>query len=152
MGREAPRGEPCRRRSAQRLWQPETRDVTACCVASYRRHMREYAHWSVMQRWYESIDTGELLATITVKKRGEEVEAQIAKAAKPTVLDDDFPKLVTVENGQPLIKDNPPLIYHQTDLGAEEYERLVKVAFRKYRATLEDRKELLDRFEPRTSP
>ncbi len=80
-----------------------------------------------------------------MKKRRDEVEA---KAAKRTVLDDDFPKLVTVENGQPRIKDNPPLIFHQTSLGAEEYDRMLKVAFRKYRATLsDDRKELLDRFE-----
>jgi hypothetical protein len=36
--------------------------------------MREYAHWSVMERWYESIDTEELPATIRMKKRREDCQ------------------------------------------------------------------------------
>jgi hypothetical protein len=74
---------------------------------------------------------------------------QIDKAVARSVLEDDFPKLATVEGGQPRIKDNPPLIFHEGNVGAGgEYGRAVKAAFREYRGTLSDeRRELLDRFE-----
>jgi hypothetical protein len=72
----------------------------------------------------------------------------VDKAEARSVLEDDFPKLVSTHGGTPRITDDPPLIFHQTDLGAREYDRLVKAAFRHYRATLtDDRKALLDRYE-----
>lgn len=126
----------------------EARDTALCCVESYREHLREYSKMSVLERWYESIHTDDLLGTIRIKERREEVERQIEKAARRTVLEDDFPKLATIEDGKPRIKDNPPLIMHEAAIEAEEYERLIKATFRKYRATLsDDRKDLLDRYE-----
>ena len=117
-------------------------------IESYREHMHKLARMTVLQRWYQHIETDDLLRTIPLKKNRQKVQAQIDKAAARTALEDDFPKLATVENGRPRIKDNPPLIFHQTDLSAAEYDRLVKVAFRKYRTTLsEERRELLDRYE-----
>jgi uncharacterized protein (DUF2252 family) len=127
----------------------EAREMALHCVESYREHMHNFAQMTVLERWYEHIDASDILKAISGKKWRQEVQMQIEKAAARSVLEDDFPKLATVEGGQPRIKDNPPLIFHQGDVSADgEYGRAVKAAFREYRATLSaERRELVDRFE-----
>src|SRR5262249_2298663 len=119
------------------------------CVESYREHIHTFARMTVLERWYEHVDAADILRAISGKKWRREVQTQIDKAVARSVLEDDFPKLAAVEGGQPRIKDNPPLIFHQGDVSADgEYGRAVKAAFREYRTTLSDeRRELLDRFE-----
>ena len=66
------------------------------------------------------------------------------------MLEHDFPKLAEVVGQLPKIKDTPPLIYHWHEEGHEEFFEGVKMAFAKYRDTMqEDRKHLLDHFELR---
>jgi uncharacterized protein (DUF2252 family) len=126
----------------------DAREMARRCVEGYREHIRKFAEMSVLERWYTSIHTQEILDNIRMKKWRKDVEAQIARAAARTVLEHDFPKLATVEGCKARIKDNPPLIFHQTGREQDEYIRAVKAAFRKYRGTLsDDRRELLDRFE-----
>jgi uncharacterized protein (DUF2252 family) len=127
----------------------EARDMAVRCVESYREHIDNFARMTVLERWYEHIDASDILRAISGKKWRQEVRMQIEKAAARSVLEDDFPKLATVEGGQPRIKDNPPLIFHQGDVSADgEYGRAVKAAFSEYRTTLSaERRELLDRFE-----
>jgi len=128
--------------------QSEAREMAVRCVEGYRRHIHDFAEMSVMERWYEHVSVDDILGAIRMKKWRKQVEARIAKATARAVLEDDFPKLASFENGQPRIKDNPPLIFHEMDRGAEEYQRSVKVAYRKYRVTLtEDHRDLLDRYE-----
>src|SRR5262249_52168314 len=126
----------------------EARNMALRCVDGYRTHMHNFAQMSVMERWHERVSAGDILGAIRAKKWRKEVEARIAKAAARTVLEDDFPKLASVDGGTPRIKDNPPLIFHEMIRGAEEYVDAVNVAFGKYRETLsDDHRELLDRFE-----
>src|SRR5262245_25874054 len=127
----------------------DAREMALSCVESYREHIDDFARMTVLERWYEHIDANDILRAIGGKKWRQEVKMQIDKAAARSVLEDDFPKLATVEGGQPRIKDNPPLIFHQGDVSADgEYGRAIKAAFREYRTTLSDeRRELLDRFE-----
>jgi uncharacterized protein (DUF2252 family) len=126
----------------------EAREMAMRCVAGYREHMNDFAQMSVMERWYQHISKDDVLAAIRSEKWREIVEGLITKAVTRTVLEEDFPKLVSVEGGRPRIKDNPPLIFHEMTRGAEEYAHAVQVAFHKYRATLSvDHRELLDRFE-----
>jgi uncharacterized protein (DUF2252 family) len=127
----------------------EAREMAVRCVESYRGHIQNFARMTVLERWYQHIDAADILSAISGKKWRREVQTQIDKAIVRSVLEDDFPKLATVEGGRPRIKDNPPLIFHQGDVGADgEYGRAVKAAFREYRTTLSDeRRELLDRFE-----
>jgi uncharacterized protein (DUF2252 family) len=128
--------------------QSEAREMAVRCVEGYRRHIHDFAEMSVMERWYKHVSVDDILGAIRMKKWRKQVEARIAKATARAVLEDDFPKLASIENGQPRIRDNPPLIFHEMDRGAEEYQRSVKVAYRKYRVTLtEDRRDLLDRYE-----
>jgi uncharacterized protein (DUF2252 family) len=127
----------------------EAREMALRCVESYREHIDRFSRMSVLDRWYEHIDASDILSAISGKKWRREVQTQIEKAVARSVLEDDFPKLATVERGQPRIKDNPPLIFHQGNVAADgEYGRAIKAAFRQYRTTLSDeRRELLDRFE-----
>src|SRR5215470_2406427 len=126
----------------------DAREMAVRCVEGYRDHIRKFAQMSVMERWYERVSADDILGAIRSKKWRKVVKARIAKEAARTVLEDDFPKLASVEGGKPRIKDNPPLIFHETIRGAEEYADAVNVAFRKYRETLsDDHRELLDRFE-----
>src|SRR5262245_33457612 len=124
------------------------REMALRTIQGYREHMRDYARMSVMELWYERISADDILGSIPVKKWRQETKERIAKAAARTVLEVDFPKLVALDGGKPRIKDNPPLIFHETIRGTEEYARAVRKAFQEYRATLsEDRRALLDRFE-----
>ena len=76
------------------------------------------------------------------------VQERIAKASSRTVVEDDFPKLASVRNGKVRIKDNPPLIFHQSNMGMAEYILIIKKAFGRYRESLtDDLKVLLDRYE-----
>jgi len=127
----------------------EAAEMARRCVASYREQIDNFSRMTVLERWYEHIDADDILSATHSKKWRREVQMQIDKAVTRSVLEDDFPKLATVENGQPRIKDNPPLIFHEGNVVAkDQYGRAVKAAFRKYRATLSDeRRELLDRFE-----
>jgi hypothetical protein len=89
-----------------------------------------------------------LMASIKRKSWKKLAQQQVEKAISHTAADDDFPKLATVEHGTVHIKDNPPLIFHQTDVSAAEYDQLVKTAFHRYRETLtDDLKALLDHYE-----
>ena len=127
----------------------DTREMALRCVESYREHIQNFARMTVLERWYEHIDASDILSAISGKKWRREVQTQIEKAVARSVLEDDFPKLATVEGGQPRIKDNPPLIFHQGDVAADgEYGRAIRAAFRQYSKTLSDeRRDLLDRFE-----
>ena len=127
----------------------EASDMALRCVESYREHIHNFARMTVLERWYEHINAADVLSAISGKKWRREVQTQIDKAVARSVLEDDFPKLASVEGGQPRIKDNPPLIFHQGDVDTDgEYGHAVKAAFREYRTTLSDeRRELLDRFE-----
>src|SRR5262249_14271860 len=119
------------------------------CVESYREHIHNFARMTVLERWYAHIDATDILSALSGKKWRREVQTQIDKTVAHSVPEDDFPKLATVEGGQPRIKDNPPLIFHQGDVSADgEYGRAVQAAFSQYQTTLSDeRRELLERFE-----
>src|SRR5215471_12384413 len=84
----------------------EARDMALRCVESYREHIDNFARMTVLERWYEHIDANDILKAISGKKWRQEVRMEIEKAAARSVLEDDFPKLATVEGGQPRIKDN----------------------------------------------
>lgn len=126
----------------------EVREGAIRCVQSYREHMQTYAEMGVLGMWHERIDAESLISMMQSKEWKEIVQKQIAKATSHTVLEDDFPKLASVKNGKVQIKDNPPLIFHQSSVGLAEFDKVVKEGFRRYRETLtDDLKELLDRYE-----
>ena len=98
--------------------------------------------------WYFSIDAEALIETVEDDIARQRGKKRIAKARDRDVLDEDFPELVTFEDGAHRIRDNPPLIYHLQGEEEAVMEARVREAFERYRATLaEDRRVLLDRYE-----
>ena len=128
--------------------QNEMRSSVLACVASYRKRMREFSKMNALDVWYFHIDADEVLEHLadgTAKRR---VEKRIEKAYDRNTLDDDFPEMVTFENGAHRIRDNPPLIYHVQSDDGMLIDAGMQAAFQLYRESLsDDRRVILDRYE-----
>ena len=126
----------------------DARDAALACVRSYRERMGELSEMRVLDVWYASIDLEKLLTTVKDREARKRGQKRLEKARQRSVLEHDFPELVTAAGGSPAIKDNRPLIYHLREQGREEFESSVQKAFDGYRESLpEHRRLLLDRFK-----
>ena len=124
------------------------RDAVLNCVRSYRERMFEYSQMPVMDVWYASIDVEDLIPTVKDAEAARRMQKRLAKARERSVLEHEFPELATTAGLSPMIKDNPPLIFHMTDGNHEEQIVSLNEAFARYRETMqEDRRLLLDRFK-----
>lgn len=130
------------------LSEEDGRDAALACVQSYREHMAEFSELSELDIWYASIDSETLFSKIKDEETIERVKKRLAKAREHNVLEHDFPQLASVTGGKPMIRDNPPLIYHPQSPDREELMTRVCSSFEKYSDTLQaDRKQLLSRFQ-----
>ncbi len=126
----------------------EIREATQICVRSYREHIREFSKMNALEVWYFSIDAEKLIDTIEDTNTKQRFKKRVTKARDRDVMDEDFPELVTFEDGRHRIRDKPPLIYHNQTEEAAIIEARVRDGFERYRATLaDDRRVLLDRYE-----
>lgn len=124
------------------------RDAVLSCVRSYRKRMAEYSHMRVLDVWYASIDAESMIPAIEDEEARKRLQRRLAKAREHSILEDEFPELVTTAGMAPSIKENPPLIYHWREKAHEELWANVQRAFARYRETMqEDRRLLLDRFK-----
>ncbi|MDB6016157.1 MAG: hypothetical protein JWR19_646 [Pedosphaera sp.] len=133
------------------LSEDTARDVVLTCVRSYRRHMAEFSEMRFLDVWYSSMAVTDLIPTIKRKQARKRFQKRLAKARQQQVLEHDFPKLAEVIGRLPVIKDNPPLIYHWREKERQRgFFAAVEAAFTSYRDSLrEDRRVLLDRYELR---
>ena len=126
----------------------DARDTVLSCVRSYRKRMAEYADMQALDVWYASLDVDKLLPKISDELHDHRLEKRIAKARRQSVAEHEFPKLAEVVGKLPVIKDNPPLIYHWAAKRHADFFARVTRAFERYRQTLaEDRQMLLDRYD-----
>jgi uncharacterized protein (DUF2252 family) len=124
------------------------RDAVLSCVRVYRERMAEYSEMCELDVWYESIDVEKLIPTLDDKQARKRAEKRLEKARARSVLEHEFPELVTTAGLAPTIKESPPLIFHPHERDQEEQLAAVQNAFARYRETLqEDRRLLLDRFK-----
>jgi uncharacterized protein (DUF2252 family) len=124
------------------------RDTALACVHSYRQRMAEFSEMRAIDVWYASIDAEKMIPTIQDEEARMRAEKMLAKARARSVLEHEFPELVTTAGLEPTIKENPPLIYHWREQGHEEFSANVQQAFARYRETIpEDRRVLLDRYK-----
>jgi len=123
----------------------DQREAALACVRSYREHMLEYADMMVLDIWYASLTLGDAMADIHRKARRHMAKKQVEKAETHQVPEHEFPKLVQARGGRYVIKDVPPLIYHQAHrISVEDIQRALSL----YRESLsDDRKILLDRYK-----
>jgi uncharacterized protein (DUF2252 family) len=119
-----------------RFRKSECADAARQCAQSYREHMQGYSKLGALEMWYQRID--DLIALVERKDWKKTVQKQIDKAMSRSVAEDEFPKLASLTRGKARIKDNPPLIFHDRELGPKEYDRHAREAFKNYRETLPD--------------
>jgi uncharacterized protein (DUF2252 family) len=125
----------------------DARDAALACTRSYREQMARFSQMAPIDIWYERVDVDELLDHLPEKSLRDQALADIRKAQHGGP-EHDFPKLVELEKGKPVIRDNPPLVYHPKHAEAREFIEDLKEAFRRYRKTLPDeRRVLVDRYE-----
>jgi uncharacterized protein (DUF2252 family) len=126
------------------------RDTVLACVRSYRRRMAEFSQMPVLEVWYSKTEAKDLIALIKDPEALERGKKRIAKSQQDSANEHEFPKLTTMLEDLPVIKDNPPLIYHMAEEAHTEFFRHAHKTFLSYRESLEDdRRMLLDRFQLR---
>ena len=117
------------------------------CVRAYRERLAEFAAMHALDVWYASLDAEDVVASFDDRRRAA-VRKRVQKLVKKSIAEDDFPKLTQLEKGRPVIKDNPPLIYHPQQSDKKAFHHRIETAFTRYRDTLPDeRRVLLDRYQ-----
>ncbi len=125
----------------------QARAAALACARGYREQMARFAGMPAIGIWYERVEVEELLGHLPEKSFRQQAMADIRKASHGGA-EHDFPKLVSLEEGKPLIRDNPPLVYHPRHVEARDFIADLRQAFHRYRKTLPDeRRVLLDRYE-----
>ena len=131
-----------------RFSEDTARDAVLSCVRSYREHMAEYSTMRTLDVWYSSIEAETLISTVKDKQARKRLQKRLAKARGRSVLEHEFPELVTTTGLAPTIKENAPLIYHPREQAKADLDAHVQSGFAAYRETLpEHRRLLLDRFK-----
>jgi uncharacterized protein (DUF2252 family) len=124
------------------------RDTTLACVRAYRDAMAQFSQMHTLDVWYAMLDVDQLVPQIEDEETRKRTQKILAKARQRSVVEHDYPQLVTTAGLRPEIKENPPLIYHWREQGQAEFTENVQQAFARYRETLqEDRRLLLDRYQ-----
>ncbi len=125
----------------------DQRNAAMACARSYRERIRAYARNTVLDVWYARIDSKALLASLSDADTIARFRKRLAKAQTRTAVDTDFPKMVEKSGGKFIIRDNPPLIYHDQAVNLESDRDNIQTALGQYRNSLQDdRKVLFDRF------
>jgi uncharacterized protein (DUF2252 family) len=126
----------------------DARKIALGCVRSYRERIAEFAQMRALDIWYARLDLETILPSIKDQDAQKRLQRRVQKTEGSDVHEVDFPKLVSMENGEPKIRDNPPLIYHLREQAGPEFEARVADAFAGYRESLADeRRVLLDRYQ-----
>jgi uncharacterized protein (DUF2252 family) len=135
---------------SQGMKESDGRDAAVACARSYREHLREYSEMSPLEVWYARIDVKDLSTLATgkaAKYLDARLQARVAKETETRGSDMQYPQLAGMVSGQIRINDVPPLIFHPSDLTAEEMIERVGEGLKCYRETLSDeRRELLDQY------
>lgn len=125
----------------------DTREAALVTARSYREHMLSFSELKTLDQWYQSIDAEDLIASVPSDKRRHGIAKRIEHAEEKGLHADPLPKLTEVLNGELVIKDSPPLIFHPEEWQKPEFEQFFLESFEAYRKTLRpDRRELVDRF------
>ena len=120
-------------------------------VQEYRERMTDYAGMHALDVWYDKIDLQKYSDRMgdpeIIKELKNRLKLRIVKEQRRTAPDFLYPKLVTHQGSRPMIKDEPPLIFHPT---AEQAPGLLdgySKAIKEYRESLPDHmRTLFDRF------
>jgi uncharacterized protein (DUF2252 family) len=126
------------------------RDTAQACVRYYRHRMAEFSQMPVLDIWYSRTELKDLIAMVEDPVALKRSTKRLAKAKHGSLLEHEFPRLTTMVENLPIIKDSPPLIYHWAEEAHKAFFAKAHKTFLSYRHSLEDdRRLLLDRFQVR---
>jgi uncharacterized protein (DUF2252 family) len=124
------------------------RDAALACVRAYRERMAELGGMRVLDVWYATTSFEQLLPMVRESEARARARKRLAKARSRSVLEHDFPELVTTAGPAPMLKENPPLVFHPHERSHEAFLATIERAFASYRESLpEHHRLLLDRYE-----
>jgi uncharacterized protein (DUF2252 family) len=115
------------------------RDSRAACesaVRSYRKSMIKYSRMRVLDIWYDHVDVEQLIRGLPDPQWQKRWRERIAKERARSVAEHDFPKLAARRGLHPLIKDNPPLIYHLPENQSRGFHEAVTAGHLAYMESL----------------
>jgi uncharacterized protein (DUF2252 family) len=123
------------------------RDAVQTCVRAYREAMARFSMMRTLDVWYARFEADTLIAEIDDDDIRTRTKKSLDKVRNLCVVDDVFPKLAHRSGANPVIKDNPPHIYHHLKHGEDEFYARIEEVFVRYRESLtDDRRVLLDRY------
>ncbi len=133
--------------------QKDTRTAVLTTIRSYREAMRDFATRGNLDVWYARLDVDRLLAELAKvgsSKRMKAARKEIAKAEKKNSLK-AFDRLVRIEDGEPRIVSDPPLLVPARELVSEDRHQALVERMRellgRYRENLNlDRRHLFDAY------
>jgi uncharacterized protein (DUF2252 family) len=118
-------------------------EIVMECARSYRERLREYSRMSPLEVWYTRLDMDTIIATAPDEK-ARNIRKSLAKKARERVIENLFPKIATREAGGHRLVDQPPVLFHVTEPGAEQ---VMREGLEDYRESLSDERRILfDRF------
>ena len=121
--------------------------AASATVRSYREHITDYSSMTALEVWYDRIDIDKLLAQAPVETTRKRLEQRIDKARARTIAEHDFPKLAEQRGSTPLIKDDPPLVFHPAPKETSDFRREFSDKLALYRESLNPSiRPLFDRF------
>lgn len=127
----------------QRFADSDIRKIVEECVRAYREHLREYSRMSPLEVWYTRLDMETIIA-MAPDEKAKKMREGMSQKARERVLENLFPKIVSVEGGRHRLVDQPPLVYHVAEADGEER---LREGLADYRDSLSDeRRVLFDRY------
>jgi uncharacterized protein (DUF2252 family) len=112
------------------------KDVVMTCVRTYRESMVEFSRMKTLELWYYAMNADELVANIQDHKLRKRGLKRLQKERRKSIAEDIFPKLVETKGGKPVIKEEPPTIFHNEANPAGTVGPALKEAFASYRNSL----------------
>lgn len=125
----------------------EYSEATWTVANSYRIHMNEYSGMSALQIWYAQINLTDLIKSGKIKNAKQFDPKKLKKAITAEPHKKELNKLAYSKNGNPRIKDIPPLLFHVAPEKEELFFTQAEQAFNRYLKTLpHDKRALLQRY------
>ena len=126
-----------------RLSDAVAREVAQECARAYREELRGYSRKSPLEVWYAHLDMETLIAAAPDEK-AKKLRQGYADKARQRIVENLFPKIADAVGGKHRLVDQPPVLFHLAEEGAEDR---IREGLADYRQTLPDeRRVLLDRY------
>jgi uncharacterized protein (DUF2252 family) len=97
----------------------EARGAAVTCARAYRKHLRECSKKSPLEVWYERVDMQALIEQAP-DANARKLRAEMAARAQQRIGEYLVPKLTASDGGQRRLVDQPPVLFHFAEKGADK--------------------------------